>query len=83
MVVGFVVGCTVGGVVGVVGVVCGGGFGTGTTATRVGGFVAGKRLIVFGVGVVVDFVVVGGGVVDVVKTSPISPIAINAAVSVL
>ena len=33
----------------------------------------------FGMGVVVDFVVVGGGVVDVVKTSPILPIAINAA----
>ena len=30
-------------------------------------------------GVVVDFVVVGGRVVDVVKTSPILPIAINAA----
>ena len=42
MVVGFVVGCTVGGVVSVVGAVCGGGFGMNTTATGVGGFVAGQ-----------------------------------------
>ena len=75
MVVGFVVGFGVGGVVGcVVGAVCEGDFGAG-----VGGFVAREWLVVFGVGVVVDFVVVGGGVVDVVKTSPISPIAINTA----
>ena len=49
----------------------------GATATGVGGFVAGKGLVVFGVGVL-GFVVVGGGVVDV-KTSPILPIAINTA----
>ena len=78
MVVGFVVGCTVGGVVCVVGAVGGGGFVMGATATGVGGFVAGEGLVVFGVGVL-GFVVVGGRVVDVVKTSPISPIAINAA----
>ena len=77
MVVGFVVGF---GVVGcVVGAVCEGDFGAGTTVAGVGGFVAGGWLVVFGVGVVVDFVVVGGGVVDVVKTSPILPITINAA----
>ena len=80
MVVGFVVGFGVGGVVGcVIGAVCEGDFGAGTTVAEVGGFVAGGWLVVFGVGVVVGFVVVGGGVVDVVKTSPISPIAINAA----
>ena len=77
MVVGFVVGF---GVVGcVVGAVCEGDFGAGATVAGVGGFVAGGWLVVFGVGVVVDFVVVGGGVVDVVKTSPILPIAINTA----
>ena len=76
MVVGFVVG----GVVScVVGAVCEGDFGAGATVTGVGGFVAGGWLVVFGVGVVVDFVVVGGGVVDVVKTSPILLIVINAA----
>ena len=37
-------------------------------------FVDGEALVVFGV---VDIIVVGRGVVDVVKTSPISPIAIN------
>ena len=77
MVVGFVVGF---GVVGcVVRAVCEGDFGAGATVTGVGGFVAGGWLVVFGVGVVVDFVVVGGGVVDVVKTSPILPIVINTA----
>ena len=79
IVVGLVVGFVVGfGVVGcVVGAVCEGDFGAGATVAGVGGFVAGEWLVVFGVGAVVDFVVVGGGVVDVVKTSPISPIAIN------
>ena len=46
-----VVGFSVGFGVSVVGVVCGGGFGTGTTATRVRGFVVGEELVVFGVGV--------------------------------
>jgi len=79
LVVGFVVGFGVGGVVScVVGAVCEGDFGAGATVAGVGGFVAGEWLVVFGVGVVVDFVVVGGGVVDV-KTSLISPIAINTA----
>ena len=64
-VVGLVVGCMIGGVVGVV---YEGGFGASTTATGVGGFVAGEGLAVFGVGVVVD-----------AKASPILPIAINTA----
>jgi len=78
LVVGCIVGFVVGLVVGcIVGVVCEGGFGMGTIATGVGGFVAGRGLVVFGVSVV-DFVIVGGGVVDV-RVSPILPIAINAA----
>ena len=58
---------------GVVDVVCGGGFGVGATATRVGRFVDKWGMIVFGgvVGFAVGEEVVG------VRASPILPIAIN------
>ena len=66
--------------VGVVGFVVGEvSFGVGAKAVKMGGFVDGEELVVFGVGVVVDIIVVGRGVVDVVKTSLISPIVINTA----
>ena len=53
---------------GVVGAVCEGDFGAGATVAEVGGFVDGKGLVVFGVGVVVD-----------AEASLILPIVINTA----